>query len=485
MDEKIDNRWNRKSGFRHPAIQRATETRLLKIAQDPASQSWHYDLVAISLDDLSSTPYRALSYTWGEATSTEDVRTIRVSNQEFIVRQNLFDFLSSAAAREEQGLFFIDAICINQLDLEERQAQVQAMALIYRRATTIISWLGTLPQEHYHGCQVLRHASDVSCRYWSGQEWKALRHLSYAPYWSRVWVVQEVLLASNLQIWCGPFTFSPTLLGRIPQSREAVETKFDADGRPSVLRSDASRVRSPSEAILGHRMRLIPRMTKDTTREGCVMGTLADMTAVLRQPSETFERYQSRVPDPLRDIIRKYGRLQCTDIRDRLYGFLGLLKDSSRKKIKPDYTRGVEHTFYQALRCGLAELCPDEGTAPWGLNEAWMNFYCEARDAFHMGDEVSIQIFRRVYRELNFKERMQDALFQQQWDLNYGWRGPDAVRFGAFARMIVGDELEEEASSDAKGPPLLKFHNKQRRLYEKLSMKLRRRPKSSYSILLS
>ncbi|TFB01622.1 hypothetical protein CCMA1212_006335 [Trichoderma ghanense] len=465
MDECIDNRLNRKSEFRHPAIQRATETRLLKISQDAASQNWQYDLVAISLDDLSSTAYRALSYTWGAATSTEDVRTIRVSNQDFVVRQNLFEFLRSVVARKEQGLFFIDAICVNQLDLDEREAQVQAMALIYRRATAVISWLGTLPQAHYRGCQILSHASDVSCRNWSEQEWRALRYLCYAPYWSRVWVVQEVLLSSNLQIWCGPFTFSPTLLGRAPLSRDTVETKFSADGRPSVLKSDASRVRSPSEAILGHRMRLVCRMTKDTTREASVMGTLEDITTALRQPSATFKTYQSRVPDQLRDIIRKYGRLQCTDIRDRLYGFLGLLKDSSRKKIKPDYKKGIEHTFYQALKCGLGELYPEEGVAPWGLDREWMNFYCEARDAFEMGDE--------------------DALFQQQWDLNYGWRGPDAVRFSAFARMIAEGELEEKTSLDTEGPPLLKFHDRQRRIYEKVSMKIRRRPKASYSILLS
>ncbi|KAK1243254.1 hypothetical protein MKX07_003882 [Trichoderma sp. CBMAI-0711] len=468
MDECIDNRLNRKSGFRHPTIQSATETRLLKISQDPASQSWQYDLVAISLDNLSSAPYRALSYTWGAASSPEAVRTIRVSDQDFVVRQNLFDFLCSAAVRKEEGLFFIDAICINQLDLDERQAQVQSMALIYRRATAVISWLGVLPQVHYQGCQLLSHASDISCRKWSEQEWRALRYLCYAPYWSRVWVVQEVLLSSKLQIWCGPFKFSPTLLGRAPLSRDTVETKFSADGRPSILRSDASRARSPSEAILGHRMRLVSRMTKDTTREASVMGTLADITTVLRQPSATFETYQSRVADQLRDIIRKYGRLQCTDVRDRLYGFLGLLKDSSRKKIKPDYKKGVEYTFYQALKCGLGEMCPEEGVAPWGLGEAWMNFYCEARDAFRIEDEVSIQIFRRVYRELNFKERMQDALFQQQWDLNYGWKGPDAVRFGAFARMIIEDELEEKNALEAQGPPLLKFHDKQRRLYEKL-----------------
>ncbi|KAL7941002.1 heterokaryon incompatibility domain-containing protein [Trichoderma barbatum] len=468
MDSSIDNRLNRESGFQHPIIKGATETRLLQISQNSTSDVWQYDLVVVSLADLSSTPYRALSYTWGKAASKDNVQAIQVNNQDFFVRQNLFDFLVSTAARKECGLFFVDAVCINQLDYDERQAQVQAMAMIYSRATSVISWLGILPQAHSEGCRILSQASEVSCTDWSEREWRALKYLSYAQYWTRVWVVQEVLLSSDLVIWCGPFTFVPTLLGRIPQSREYVETKFGADGRPSVLKSDATRLRCPSEAILAHRMRLVPRMTKDTATEGCLMGTLEGMTAALCKPAMTFETYQSRVSDELHDIMRKFGRLECTDIRDRLYGFIGLLDEQSRRKIKPDYTRSVEHAFYQALKFGLWELCPGYGVATRPLRESWISYFCEVRDAFNMEDEISVQIFRQVYRELDFKTRMQDALFQEQWDLNYGWTGADAVHYSAFTRMIINDDLEDETSSATQVPPLLKFHNKQRNLYEKM-----------------
>ncbi|KAL6832013.1 heterokaryon incompatibility domain-containing protein [Trichoderma camerunense] len=485
MDDSIDNNLNRMSGFRHPAIKSATETRLLQISRNSADHSWQYDLVVVALEDLSSTSYRALSYTWGKATSADDLQSIRVGNQQFFVRQNLFDFLASATAKEECGLFFVDAVCINQLDYDERQAQVQAMALVYSRATCVISWLGTLPQEYDEGCRALSQVSEVSCTRWSEREWKALKYLSYAPYWTRVWVVQEVLLASHLTIWCGPFTFSPTLLGRTPQVREAVYTKFGADGRPSVSRSDTSRLRCPSEAILAHRMRLVPRMKKDTTPEGCTIGTLEDMVSDLQKPSMSFEPYQSRVSDELHSIMRKFGRLQCTDIRDRLYGFIGLLDERSRKKLNPDYKRSVEYAFYQALKFGLEELCPGYGVSSWGLGDSWISYFCEARDAFNMGDEISVRIFRQVYRELDFKTRMEDVLFQEQWNINYGWRGADAVHYRAFAHMIIDDELDDDAFSDADRPLLLRFHNKQRHLFEKISMKIRRRPKASYSRLLT
>ncbi|KAL7930164.1 hypothetical protein V8C35DRAFT_283738 [Trichoderma chlorosporum] len=100
-----------------------------------------------------------------------------------------------------------------------------------------------------------------------------------------------------------------------------------------------------------------------------------------------------------------------------------------------------------------------------------------------MEDESNVQIFRQVYRELDFKTRMQDALLQEQWDLNYGWRGGDAAHYSAFTHMVIDDdELEHEIAQES---PLLRFHNKQRHLYEKISMKIRRRPKASYSRLLT
>ncbi|KAH0527346.1 hypothetical protein TsFJ059_002357 [Trichoderma semiorbis] len=209
-------------------------------------------------------------------------------------------------------------------------------------------------------------------------------------------------------------------------------------------------------------MRLVPRMKKDTTPEGCAIGTLEDMVSDLQKPSVSFETYQSRVSDELHSIMRKFGRLQCTDIRDRLYGFIGLLDERSRKKLNPDYKRSVEYAFYQALKFGLEELCPGYGVSSWGLGGSWISYFCEVRDAFNTGDEIS-----------------------EQWDINYGWRGADAVHYRAFAHMIIDDELDDDAFSDAHSPLLLRFHNKQRRFCEKISMKIRRRPKASYSRLLT
>ncbi|KAF8858847.1 hypothetical protein BDZ45DRAFT_543179, partial [Acephala macrosclerotiorum] len=58
--------------------------------------------------------YKALSYTWGHAHSLDDIQEIQFDSQQFFIRCNLSDFLAAAtASRNENGLFFIDAICVN------------------------------------------------------------------------------------------------------------------------------------------------------------------------------------------------------------------------------------------------------------------------------------------------------------------------------------------------------------------------------------
>jgi len=65
--------------------------------------------------------YHALSYLWGPETPTY---TIHIDGQMFQVRENLWHFLEHAQTRFSNVPFFIDAICIDQTDLAERNQQV-------------------------------------------------------------------------------------------------------------------------------------------------------------------------------------------------------------------------------------------------------------------------------------------------------------------------------------------------------------------------
>ena len=86
--------------------------------------------------------YVALSYTWG---TWENAKEIIVNGHMVKVTENLHAFLRQMCKTPMYppgcGLW-VDALCINQSDIDERNAQIKRMKLIYEQAFTAIAWLG-------------------------------------------------------------------------------------------------------------------------------------------------------------------------------------------------------------------------------------------------------------------------------------------------------------------------------------------------------
>ncbi|KAI0419301.1 heterokaryon incompatibility protein-domain-containing protein [Xylaria grammica] len=96
--------------------------------------------VSISVVNLESSPtYEALSYYWGEAS---DKRLIFCNGKPFPVTQSLESALRHLRRRKDDRVLWIDAICINQEDVDERAHQVNLMRHIYQNAHRVVAWLG-------------------------------------------------------------------------------------------------------------------------------------------------------------------------------------------------------------------------------------------------------------------------------------------------------------------------------------------------------
>ncbi|KAF5007610.1 hypothetical protein FDECE_6074 [Fusarium decemcellulare] len=471
IDEDLDKSLNRQLDFKHPPIDARTQIRLLRL-QDHPTYGVHCNFSVISFEEIPFTRYKALSYTWGKAYSAEDVQEIQVANQPFFVRQNLFRFMQTAIQKGEHDLFFIDAICINQLDHRERQFQVREMARVFRNATEVIAWLGTPDASQSDNVQALESVKNKDCAVWTKSQWEGFRYLSYAQYWSRIWVVQEVLLASRLIIWCGDFTFPPALFGRGSSVTTYRNTRFAANGRPSTTKSAPARARSPAETIITHRLRYFFRPTKASLTEATFVGTLEEMTSRLTKPATVLQTYQSTTPDLIHQMIRKFGRHECSDPRDKLYGLLGILNETSRSKVEPDYGRSVSYAYYQALKVGIEEIWPGDkvtGQSDWieYTEGAFVGYYCDARDAFGLEDEVSIPILRQVLKELGFRARMKEAIFDAQLQQQFGWCDLQVSHYKKFRHMII-DIVNEEPETPHGFGWLLRFHSRERRIAENL-----------------
>ena len=88
--------------------------------------------------ELSNT-HTAVSYTWGPENPQY---TILVNGKLIKIRQNLYQFLDIARKRHHSTPLWVDAVCINQHSVAERNQQVTHMAEIFTRAKLLLVWLG-------------------------------------------------------------------------------------------------------------------------------------------------------------------------------------------------------------------------------------------------------------------------------------------------------------------------------------------------------
>ncbi|KAK1534924.1 HET domain-containing protein [Colletotrichum costaricense] len=175
------------------------------------------DIFQASLEPDEIIPYEALSYAWG---CTDLVESISASGKRLPITRNLFSALTHLRT-EEARILWVDALCIDQSNLAERGHQVGHMAGIYRQAEQVLVWLGHSTQdtillmdalnksrresrdtEGNASCPVLPLNPSFIASHLDRLR-KALEHLLEQPWFTRVWVLQEVSYARMVLICCG------------------------------------------------------------------------------------------------------------------------------------------------------------------------------------------------------------------------------------------------------------------------------------------
>lgn len=96
---------------------------------------------ALKVVDLHSCPeFTALSYVWGDYASNPDI--IHCNEQRLQITRNCSNALKAICARHGPITIWVDALCINQEDEEEKTIQLKLMAEIYTWAREVYIWLG-------------------------------------------------------------------------------------------------------------------------------------------------------------------------------------------------------------------------------------------------------------------------------------------------------------------------------------------------------
>ncbi|EAU29819.1 predicted protein [Aspergillus terreus NIH2624] len=164
--------------------------------------------------------YEALSYVWGDPTHR---KPIQLNSQIVEVTENLWTALRRLRKPSAPRVLWIDALCINQGDAEDKFSQVALMGEIFMGCAAAVLWLGEDPEvaetgsestvgcrvsELLHTFQIEQHMFELPC-FLGGERsdvkedckphFEDLRMLLELPWWKRIWVVQEMVLPPQIQ----------------------------------------------------------------------------------------------------------------------------------------------------------------------------------------------------------------------------------------------------------------------------------------------
>lgn len=183
--------------------------RLLKMVWSAETYTLAFTITAFP---LSSAPgYGALSYRWVHRNLTH---TILVNGHRHHVTENLFHALGDVRQHQHQDLLWVDAICINQSDVDERSRQVQLMGEISARASTAYAYLGPGTEQSELAFDALEMLGDSDTgddnnayperlvNNWK-QYHRAFESLIRSDYFTRTWIVPEFIIPQWLLLFSG------------------------------------------------------------------------------------------------------------------------------------------------------------------------------------------------------------------------------------------------------------------------------------------
>lgn len=158
--------------------------------------------------------YEALSYTWSDESEESKGGKKRHGKPLFIgkhFRQLAVTMNCDAALKQLRSMgkkyIWIDAICINQGDADEKRDQIALMHQIYSYAAGVLIYLG--PRQKTRAVYALGQDTDGLMNSLSSDSYiQELRSFFSKPYFSRIWVIQEVVLAKSGTVICGSETVS-------------------------------------------------------------------------------------------------------------------------------------------------------------------------------------------------------------------------------------------------------------------------------------
>lgn len=315
------------------------QIRLLNIHPGSEPAAICCSISCTSLASEEHTKYEAISYCWGDIKARE---TIDLDGRKTSITQSAGNALRAVRRKDEARVVWLDAICINQQDVKERGAQVSMMGDIYRAATRALVWLGEDDGTFGVACQLMtslvrqlmdQHQGpngidsrmlrdDLKNFEWDSKTslldvrthgipaydstaWDALEQFFCRKWFTRTWVLQEIVLSQRPLAFCGH------------RELDWVVIQFAASW---ITRQ---------------------RYAERSQRWG------------LTRTKNVHMVWSFGAKSSLDSLLLLTKDFQATDPRDKVFGLLGMATDCRQAippALKPDYLKSTPDVFSDATR---------------------------------------------------------------------------------------------------------------------------------------
>ncbi|KAE9364650.1 HET-domain-containing protein [Stipitochalara longipes BDJ] len=330
------------TSYAYQPLDRDTQSIRLIMLQPASSfaSDIHCDIYHVS---LSTQPdYEALSYAWGDAAVTAP---IFLQGFRFEATVNLISALRHLRYEDRPRTLWVDAICIDQSNVQERGHQVAFMAKIYSLARCDILWLGDdLQDDAGDVFNIIQDTVSTLNRFPSESEVQTYQTIAYdlldkipiskfrrilkdRPVWDRIWVVQEVVVSENISLQCG--------LRSLPWSSLSIFINIFLS-LEGIMSTDSK--------ILLERPKVIT-----------CWSAAREMDYVRRYHSKPYDL-------EILELWERFGEWKATDPRDRVFALLGISNPSG---LDADYTKEASDVFQEVVRFTISNsqnldaLCMD------------------------------------------------------------------------------------------------------------------------------
>lgn len=335
--------------------------------EDQGSDRFYRSLPQLNQYRFQWGDFAALSYVWGDTTTR---RNIILNGAVVSITANLETALRTLAA--DRGTPFasryklwVDAICINQSDEQEKAQQIQRMRELYSTAWTVIAWIGVWPpgdlarhavpflrilaslREDQRDLQTLRTGRGEPS---TGAYLCALHELMQQGYWFRLWIIQELVMgASSTVLRYGDDIMDwDTFLRGIGVLYDGFNWQFKDAELKRELRSRTVRHGRAWRPYSSHLVHFD-----------------------LRQLSRAAEKGTRRLG--FRRLLDIANGAKCSDVRDKVFGLVGMMDSAVAAEIMRAYGSDTPTLFAAVARAFIVHtnnLEPLRQGNPWGRGGA-------------------------------------------------------------------------------------------------------------------